>query len=161
MATEQLNGLRERIAEVRAALASHAVPAGRNRTDAAREIDAAIAEATVTGRRHMGHIVAAGPAGQALQVTVSRAGVVDLLPLMLALIGAKAVKTALGQFVEALPVQPDHAEHSARLAELEAELHGLELEEERAIRALEAQGLSVIRRGDADPAVVLADDLSA
>jgi hypothetical protein len=44
---------------------------------------------------------------------------------------------------------------AARLAQLDAELAELERKEESAIRKLEAQGLDVDRRGDADPAVVL------
>ena len=44
----------------------------------------------------------------------------------------------------------------SRIAELQAELHALEVEEERLIVELEAQGADVLRRGDADPAIVLA-----
>lgn len=161
MSIENVTALRVRIANTRAQLQAHAAPVARSRADAAREIDEAIARATADGRQRIGYAVTAGPVSKAFELRDSAPGMVDLWPLLLAVLGPKAVRAALLPYAEQLPPAPDPSEHSARLAELEAELGGLEREEELAIRALEAQGLSVIRRGDADPAVVLADDLSA
>jgi signal transduction histidine kinase len=48
------------------------------------------------------------------------------------------------------------ADRRRRLAELDAELRSLEIEEERAIRS---SPTPIVRRGDADPTVVLAPDL--
>lgn len=44
---------------------------------------------------------------------------------------------------------------SSQLAEIDARLRALEIEEERIVCALEAEGVDVLRRPDADPAVVL------
>lgn len=44
------------------------------------------------------------------------------------------------------------------LAKLDAEIHGLCVREEVLVREIEAAGIPVNRRGDADPAIVLADD---
>lgn len=48
-------------------------------------------------------------------------------------------------------------ERTARIAEAEAALFDLELEEERTVRIAEAAGLAVQRRPDADPRAVLAE----
>lgn len=47
-------------------------------------------------------------------------------------------------------------ERKAKLAELDAQLFDLELEEERAVCDMEAAGLAISRRADADPRAVLA-----
>lgn len=47
---------------------------------------------------------------------------------------------------------------NARLAEIDAEILSAELSEEAAIRALEGAGVTVLRRADASPVAVLADD---
>ncbi len=47
-----------------------------------------------------------------------------------------------------------------KLTRAQADLLALELAEEAAIRALEAAGLPVMRRPDADPRVLLASDTS-
>lgn len=47
---------------------------------------------------------------------------------------------------------------SARLAEIDAQLLAAEKAEEGAIRAAEADGMAILRRADASPAIVLAFD---
>lgn len=50
------------------------------------------------------------------------------------------------------------AEREQRLAETHADIRMLEIAEERLIRAAEAAGLSILRRGDANPEIVIAAD---
>ena len=52
-------------------------------------------------------------------------------------------------------------DRNRRLEEIDAELDRLERDEERIIRASEADGAGILRREDADPAVVLLADLAA
>ena len=47
------------------------------------------------------------------------------------------------------------AERRAKLKDLDAEIHALEVSEERTIEALETEGVDVQRRPDADPAIAL------
>lgn len=54
--------------------------------------------------------------------------------------------------------RPTHKQSQAQQARLDVEWQSLEREEERLIRQLEGMGLTPDRRGDADPATVLADD---
>lgn len=54
---------------------------------------------------------------------------------------------------------PTVAEVEERRTDLTAELRALEIEEERLIRQLEADGLEVLRRPDASPDIVLMPDL--
>lgn len=54
--------------------------------------------------------------------------------------------------------RPGHEQVAAAKRRLDAEWLVLEREEERLIRQMEAAGLTADRRGDADPATVLADD---
>lgn len=49
-------------------------------------------------------------------------------------------------------------ERAARLAEIDERLASLEAAEECVVRALERAGVDVLRRGDANPSVVLASD---
>lgn len=51
---------------------------------------------------------------------------------------------------------PSQAERIAKQQQLEAEVHALEIDEERTIVALEAAGVEVFRRPDFDPSIVLA-----
>lgn len=115
------------------------------------EIAGAVAE------RAMAHRVGAADYDDGLLAArVTGDGRVDLLPPMVALFGAEAVQAMLARFVERAPDGPSVADRAARLSALEAELTELEVAEEKAIRALESQGVEVIRRGDADPRAVLA-----
>lgn len=82
---------------------------------------------------------------------------VNLLPTMIAVLGVDAVRQGLSRFVERAEDGPSPAERAERLAAIDAELLDLEMAEERAVRVLETEGVEIIRRGDANPAVVLAD----
>lgn len=80
---------------------------------------------------------------------------VDLLPTVIALFGVDVVRKGLLRFVARAEDGPSPTERAERLAAIDAELLTLEQAEERAIRALEAEGVDIVRRGDASPAVVL------
>jgi hypothetical protein len=79
----------------------------------------------------------------------------DMGPLLAAVLGGDALMAALEPHLAKLPDGPDTASRAARLAKVKAELFRLECEEEDVITALEANGQTVERRGDADPAAVL------
>ena len=53
------------------------------------------------------------------------------------------------------------SDREAKLAEIDAELLRLEIDEERIVRESEEAGMPILRRDDADPAVVLLRDLAA
>jgi hypothetical protein len=57
---------------------------------------------------------------------------------------------------EAIQTDPDQVERTRRLGDIAAQITSAEMSEESLIRRLEAQGHPVLRRPDANPAVVLA-----
>ena len=71
---------------------------------------------------------------------------------------AAAIEARLAAAYENAPEPITAADKAAELARIDGELADLERAEEAAIRAAEAAGMSVLRRGDADPAAVLAPD---
>ena len=89
-------------------------------------------------------------------------GAVDLAPVahMLAAVAPELLRGALleavGRSYGKSPPGLPAAERAAALAEIDRELREVELGEERLIRALEAEGLEIDRRADANPALVLA-----
>jgi hypothetical protein len=92
-------------------------------------------------------------------------GVMWLAALLVG-INRKAIREHVAALVDEyyLPrVSCTAAEKAARLAEIDGRLLELEIVEERLVRQGEAIGLSVLRREDADPAVVIAryEDLAA
>lgn len=124
------------------------------------ELTAALSRQLIAGavaERALAHRVGAADYDDGLLAArVTGDGRVDLLPPLVALFGAEAVQAMLARFVERAPDGPSAADRAARLSALDAELLELEAAEEKAIRALESQGVEVIRRGDADPRAVLA-----
>lgn len=84
-------------------------------------------------------------------------GRVNLLPALVALFGRDTVRRMLDRYITEATDGPTAAERRAALATHDADLLRLERAEEREIRALEAAGVEVIRRGAANPRAVLAD----
>jgi hypothetical protein len=78
-------------------------------------------------------------------------------PLLAMLLGRETVEEKLLGIIQGSQKAPGltHQEREARLDELRGELRRLEVDEERAILALETSGFVVLRRSDADPALVL------
>lgn len=77
---------------------------------------------------------------------------VNFGPLMVALLGADAVKSALMGFVQAIPEGVPTAQRLARLAEIGEELDRLESEEESMVVA---SGGTIERRANARPEIIL------
>jgi hypothetical protein len=90
----------------------------------------------------------------------STGAVKSLLGLMVAANRQSFREIVQGQIEDLTRDRPgmSDAELHARLAEIDAELLAAELSEESSIRALEASGINVQRRGDADPRAALAAD---
>jgi hypothetical protein len=80
----------------------------------------------------------------------------DITGALVALLGVDRVLELLAPTLATLEDGPDSAERARQLADADAALFAAELAEERLIMALEAQGLPVMRRGDADARAVLA-----
>lgn len=74
---------------------------------------------------------------------------------LVAVLGAEAVERALLSEIDAVPLGVPKAERAARIAELDAALDALEIEEETLIERAEDAGEVVYRRADARPEIVL------
>lgn len=81
---------------------------------------------------------------------------IDLLPVMVRLLGAAAVRKALLAGIDDLPEGLTPAERAKRLAGLDDELDTLQTQEERLIREAALDGQDIPRRPDANPVIVLA-----
>lgn len=90
---------------------------------------------------------------------VEREGL-DLAPLLIALIGPKRVADTLAAHVDAINDGPDASERQERVDALRARLARLETIEEFRIVQAERAGRHVLRRSDADPAVVLMPEVA-
>lgn len=80
----------------------------------------------------------------------------DITGALVALFGVEEIMGRLDPVFARLEPGPDSAERARLLAEADRVLFEAELAEERAVMALEAQGMPVSRRADADPRAVLA-----
>lgn len=113
-----------------------------------------LTEVEAEGRRALARRVAGLSDGDTPLGTLAPLGN-DLSPVLLALMGADAVMSALDRHVAALPAAPDRAQRLAKLEALRADLFAAEVEEEALIVAAEHRNEPVLRRADADPAAVL------
>lgn len=75
-------------------------------------------------------------------------------PMLVAVLGADAVERALLRFVAETPAGMPAREREARIAEINAELDRLELDEEQAIVRAEREGEGIARRRDARPDII-------
>ena len=82
---------------------------------------------------------------------------IDLGPLLLSVLGKGTIKKAIQPLLDYLPEGLDAPARAQRLAEIDAELLKLEIEEEAAIVGAEEAGETILRRPDARPDIVLAD----
>ena len=106
--------------------------------------------------------IANGRAVDPAMLTTAAAGEEDKLTCLLAWLHGDTLKEKL--LSASLPFASDGmslAARAERVREMEGEVHQLEIEEEAAVCALEARGLDVYRRPDADPAIVLGIDEAA
>jgi hypothetical protein len=93
--------------------------------------------------------------------TINAAPAVETLFGLLIATNRKAIRSLLSdQLSDLMADRPGltDGERADRLAELDGALLATEFAEERAVRALEAAGVEVLRRSDASPLAVLADD---
>lgn len=129
----------------------------RDQGEARAEIAAYVAQAAEPIAARLRYAVTAAGIGTDLLIARPRAdGAVDLGPVLVALLGPDALAAALGRYVDELPPATDRAERTARLAEIAGRLGELENAEEVEVCRLEMQGLTVDRRADARPEIVLA-----
>lgn len=136
---------------------------------AVERVDANAAEARANAAAYVARSVASG---QELTRTASRLAAkgdiaeafrlptrfdrVDLGPILALALGQKAFEKIISASIEEFaPDGPDAAARAAKIAELKQQLHALEVEEENLVTASESTRYPVLRRPDADPAVVL------
>lgn len=123
---------------------------------ASSDIEDALARATEEAQRRFGHAVGAGPVHRAFRLGDSLDSV---LPILVQVLGAQAVRDALAPRVASLPTLQAAQTHATAKAALEAQLLALEIDEELEIRRREALGETVIRRPEARPEIVSAQNL--
>lgn len=111
--------------------------------------------AAAVGDQRLQYAVESGDMQSAFTLQASHAGVVDVAPLLAALLGHKAFAAALVKFADQTADGPTAAERAARVAEISNELDRLETDEEALIVGSEAAGSPIPRRGDARPEIVL------
>jgi len=153
-AARDLATLRESIAAMQAerdALAS----AGPSRAETVAAVDAWAAQAAAQAASKLNYAVKSSDITAALEVRARPDGVVQLGPLLAALMGPEVLAAALRRFIDDIPQGLPLADRRARIAELDAQILEAEMSEERAVEALEALGETVLRRADADPRAIL------
>ncbi len=152
---QQIAGIRQQIVEIN----------GQTLTDA--EIADAV-NRTVDGwasRVDAGWIginIANGRTADPAMLVTACAGEADKITCLLAWLHGDAIKAKL--LDAAMPFASDGEtteQRAERVREMEGEVHQLEIEEEHMVCQLEARGIEVFRRPDADPAIVLGIDEAA
>ena len=127
---------------------------------AAAWVKTAAAAGADTLRDALANVGATGSiSGRALGLTVpghvlSTLGL-DLAPILIALVGPDRVVKVLTAHLDGIADGPDAAEREARIAELRGRLVRLETLEEACVLESERTDAPILRRADADPAVVL------
>lgn len=119
-----------------------------DQTIAAWSIEAETRLGVETKRAHVGHSFSP------FRINASP-GLVDLGPVLVAAIGAEAMRARLMKNADALPIGMPKADREARIAEIDAELLAIGREEEQLIMQSEDEDAPIARRWDADPAIVL------
>ena len=153
--TTDLAATRGRILKLKAELRTLQAPA-RDQSQARAEIGAMVADLGAPITQRLKYAVEAGEMSEVFVVRPRPDGVINLGPLLAALLGPEVLAAALNRFTDALPPAADNAKRAARLIEVTAELQALEEAEELEICRLEAQGIQADRRADARPEIVLA-----
>lgn len=129
-----------------------------NRVEARAKADAYVARSVAQGQelaRLASRLAVKGDIAEAFRLP-TRFDRVDLGPILALALGQKAFeKIIAASLAEFAPDGPDAAERARSIAELKQQLHALEVEEENLCTASEATRYPVLRRPDADPAVVL------
>lgn len=167
---EQIQDLRGKITELRAEY-SAMVAQPRCRDEVSRLVRDGVQDAAGVGERQTARTLAQLAAGlpvDLLAVNVSAMTAqgpvqvrIDLLPVMVRLLGAAAVRKALTAGVDAIPEGLPSDARAERLAAVTAELVDLQTKEENLIREAADAGQDIPRRPDAGARFVLALDTTA
>lgn len=154
---QNLNTLRDRIAAKKAQRKAIA-DAPRARAESRADIDAQCLRWAAAGAERIGYhagMVAFGSPIYDLFVTRVDKDLVDLGPVLAHVLTPERLAPILAQHLERHADGPTAAERAAQIAQIDRELFDLECEEEAHLEQLEATGLSISRRADADPRAVL------
>ena len=152
--TTDLAAMRGRITKLKTELQALRATA-RDQALARAQIDALVADLGAPITQHLRYAVQSGEMSEVFVVRPRPDGVADLGPMLAALLGPGVLATALNRYADELPPATDHANRTARLADIATELDALGEAEELEICRLEAQSIQADRRADADPRVVL------
>jgi hypothetical protein len=163
-AFDQVVTLRERIAKLQAERI-RLTASKRSRAEVATMLDATVSSWALTGHAVLAREVNRAAAGLPVEL-LSLRGVVPVPaapgaasislsagPLLVALMGADAVKSALAATLSTVPEGMPTTARLARIAEIASELNKLEAEEEALIDAADG---AIERRADARPEIILA-----
>ena len=132
--------------------------APRARAESRSDIDAQCLRWAQEGAERIGHkvgMVAFGSRIDDLFRVRPVNDLVDLGPVLAHLLTPERLAAILAQHLERHADGPTAAERVAQVAQMDRDLFDLECAEEAHIEQLEATGLSISRRADADPRAVL------
>ncbi len=159
---DRFNELREQIADLQREQRDLS-SVRRSRAEVAAHVKKTVerwgAEAAKTNRLDLGELAHGHALLGHVEVTLgvgNSPSFADVGPLLVLLLGAQKVSTALLAGIDSVPEGLPTEQRERRLAEISAELDRLEAGEERLILASEAAGAPVLRRADARPEIVLA-----
>jgi len=153
-----LERLREKIAGLqtqRATLARDTL----SRTEVQAELAAYVERCALEGRGILGFLIkdaATGSPFRGLLDLKSHGRGTDAAALLCALLPEPITSALCDIAAEVIPIGTPPGDRARQLAELDAQILALEIDEESMIEALEAAFVSVDRRPDADPRAVLA-----
>lgn len=153
---ERLAAAREAVATARAARDDVVGLPARSPAEARARVRLMLADAAEeSGRLLRAHVLSAQAGHRADGPLLGLSGH-DLAGALVALFGVDEIMGRLDPVFARLEPGPDSTERARMLAEADRVLFEAELTEERVVMAMEAQGMPVSRRGDADPRAVLA-----
>ena len=152
--TTDLAAMRGRITKLKTELQALRATA-RDQAQARAQISALVADLGAPITQRLRYAVQSGEMSEVFVVRPRPDGVVDVGPLLAALLGPDVLAAALLRYADELPPAADNAKRAARLADITAELDALEEAEEIDVERLGAQGIQADRRADARPEIVL------
>lgn len=158
MLPAKLAKLRTKIAETVAEI-RETESAGPSRDEVLADLRAHCERLAEQARGRAAYKILSGDLHELLSVPAAvgeRGAAADLGMVLAAVLGADALYERLTATIDSRTFGPDAAAKAERLATLRAELLRAERAEEAHTRELEAGGFAVVRRADANPAVVLA-----
>lgn len=131
--------------------------APRSAAEAERCLAALINQGARRYADRQAYMVCASPTGQLAPSDLIPGTPEGLFDFLCATLGDRIIEQLATLLGEQCRAGLSSAERAQRLAELDAALGKLERAEEKLISEAEAAGLTLLRRADADPAVILED----